>query len=111
MMGRTYGLALCIMLAALPATAQTAPDFADTVRASATAKFKAADANGDGFLDAAEIEAAASAHVNERKLQARHHRTLRRTILTADANRDRKVSLDEYVAWSMRNATRHARKR
>ena len=140
MIPKSFALALSWgLIVAWPAAAQDNPAALTQVdvRASATAKFKAIDNNGDGLLDAAEIAAAADGHFKlldrdskgalaitrgcrgkraarkagcelaafdanrDRKVTpAEHHRVMRQRIMAADANRDGKISLDEYVAWA-----------
>ncbi len=139
------------LLLAWPAAAQGAPPASPAktdIRASAAAKFKAIDSNGDGFLDAAEIAAAAAENFKlhnrdgksvlavprgcrgpraarksgcevaaldinrDRKVTAgEHHRVMRQRIMAADANRDGKISLDEYVAWSAKGVRQTGRVR
>jgi Ca2+-binding EF-hand superfamily protein len=74
----------------------------------AQAKFKAADKNGDGFLDEAELKTEAgvmrggkdAAEGNEA-----HFAKVKKMIMEADGNKDGKISKDEYAAWGSKAET------
>ena len=112
MAAKSFALALSWgLIAASPVAAQVTPAAQALVdlRASATAKFKAIDSNGDGVLDAAEIAAAAAAHfklldrdgkgVLAIPRGCRGKRAARKPeceLAALDANRDRKVTAAEH---------------
>ena len=87
--------ALAFVLA-LPALAQTAPAtrpiLRDNVLKRAGAQFDKQDANKDGMLDKAEMDAAIEDAVN--KLRAR----MQQRYAEADANKDGHISREEFVA-------------
>jgi hypothetical protein len=109
---------ICGVIVASSAAAQPAAQAKVDIRASATAKFKSIDKNGDGFLDAAEIAAASGEHFETlgrvmpgAKSTPADQRAMRRRIMAADRNRDGKVSLDEYIAWSVAGTRQKGRAR
>jgi Ca2+-binding EF-hand superfamily protein len=77
--------------------ALSVPDVAALNRESAAEKFKAMDANGDGAVDSAELDAHLKA---EPGLKAEHHGAHKAALKPADADKDGKIALAEYLKWA-----------
>ena len=84
MMKLVTGTVLAVAVASSAALAQTTPPAAPT--AAADAKFKAADKNGNGTLEGAEVNA------------------YKANLAKIDANKDGKISRDEFAAGSKSGA-------
>jgi hypothetical protein len=84
MMKLVTGTLLAVAVASSAALAQTTPPAAPT--AAADAKFKAADKNGNGTLEGAEVDA------------------YKANLAKIDANKDGKISRDEFAAGSKSGA-------
>jgi hypothetical protein len=82
MMKLVTGTVLAAAVASSAALAQSTPPAAPAPNAAAEAKFKAADKNGNGTLDGAEVDA------------------FKTNLARIDANKDGKISRDEFAAAS-----------
>lgn len=82
MMKLFTGTLLAVAVASSAALAQTTPPAAPAPDAAAEAKFKAADKNSNGTLEGAEVDA------------------YKADLTKIDANKDGKVSRDEFAAAS-----------
>lgn len=93
---------LIMMAAALAAgTVQdTAPVTRDAFVAAVDKRFVAIDANGNGRLDTAELDAAQQRILA--RLEERRRNTARANFAAADANADGKVTLEEWEAAAAR---------
>lgn len=80
MMKLVTGAALAVVVASSAVFAQSAPPAATAPNAAAETKFKAADKNGNGTLEGAEVDA------------------FKANLARIDANKDGKISRDEFAA-------------
>lgn len=89
--------------AAQGASKKAAPTAADSQKDSVDKKFKKADANGDGFIDSAELKAEAKV-MRGAKAPAEgdeaHYAKVKPLIMVADGDKDGKISHAEYVKWA-----------
>ena len=82
MMKLVTGTLLAVAVASSAALAQTTPPAAPAPSAAVEAKFKAADKNNNGALEGAEVDA------------------FKANLAKIDANKDGKISRDEFAAAS-----------
>ncbi len=82
MMKLFTGTLLAVAVASTAALAQSTPPAAPAPNAAAEAKFKAADKNANGTLEGAEVDA------------------FKANLTKIDANKDGKISRDEFAAAS-----------
>lgn len=80
------GTLLAVAVASTAALAQSSPPAAPAPSAAAEAKFKAADKNGNGTLEGAEVDA------------------FKANLTKIDVNKDGKISRDEFAAASKSGA-------